>query len=142
MLKVSTIILLIVLVFGGLYSLMLIFAPKIILSSGFEITTGEKLEDISKTSYLKVMVNEMMHMGALGLAAVVSCIFILFAAFRKAEKWAWWAMLITGVIAWGYGFVENIITGDILNSLLHLIGLVIFLVGLLLPVKAFFAKKT
>jgi hypothetical protein len=142
MLKVATIILLIMLLFGGVYSLMLIFAPKLILSSSFETTTGEKLEDISKTSYLKVMVNEMMHMGALGVAAVVPCIFILFTAFQKAEKWAWWAILITGVIAWGYGFVESTITGDMLNSLLHLIGLVIFLVGLLLPVKTFFAKKT
>ena len=142
MLKIAIIILLIMLVFGGVYSLMLIFVPKMVLSSGFESTTGEKLADIQNASYLKVMVSEMMHMGALGLAATISCIFILFTAFRKAEKWAWWAVLITGVIAWGYGFIENIITGDMLNSVMHLIGLVIFLVGVLLPVKAFFAKKT
>ena len=46
MLKVSTVILLIMLVFGGVYSLMLIFTPKMILSSGFEAETGEQLEDI------------------------------------------------------------------------------------------------
>ena len=96
MLKVAIIILLIMLVFGGVYSLMLIFVPKMILSSGFESTTGEKLADIQNASYLKVMVSEMMHMGALGLAATISCIFILFTAFRKAEKWTWWAVLITG----------------------------------------------
>ena len=141
MLKVATIILLIMLVFGGVYSLMLIFAPKMILSSGFESTTGEKLEDIQNASYLKVMVNELMHMGALGLTAAISNIFILFAAFRKAEKWAWWALLITGVIAWGGGLIETIVSGDMFNSLLHLIGLVIFLVGLFIPVKAFFGKK-
>ena len=141
MLKVSTVILLIMLVFGGVYSLMLIFTPKMILSSGFEAETGEQLEDIQNANYLKVMVSEMMNMGVLGLSAVISAIFILFAAFRKAEKWAWWALLVTGVLAWGYGSIYNIITGDMLNSLLHLIGIVIFLVGLLLPVKAFFAKK-
>jgi len=141
MLKVATVILLIVLIFGGVYSLMLVFAPKMILSSGFESTTGEKLEDIQNASYLKVMVNELMHMGALALAAVIANIFILFAAFRKAEKWAWWALLVTGVLAWGYGLIDNIITGDMFNSLLHLIGIVVFLVGLLLPVKAFFGKK-
>jgi hypothetical protein len=141
MLKVATVILLIMLIFGGVYSLTLIFAPKMILSSGFESATGEKLADIQNDSYLKVMVSEMMHMGALGLAATISCIFILFAAFRKAEKWSWWTLLITGVIAWGYGLADNIITGDMFNAVLHLIGLVIFLVGLLLPVKAFFSKK-
>jgi len=141
MLKAATIILLIMLIFGGVYSLMLIFVPKVILSSGFESTTGEKLEDIPKASYLKVMVNEMMHMGALALSAVISSIFILFAAFRKAQKWAWWTLLITGVIAWGYGLIENLITVDMFNAILHLVGIVIFLVGLLLPVKEFFVKK-
>jgi hypothetical protein len=141
MLKVATVILLIMLVFGGVYSLMLVFAPKMILSSGFEAETGEKLENIQNASYLKVMVGELKHMGTLGLTVAISSIFILFAAFRKAEKWAWWALLVTGVLAWGYGLIDNIITGDMFNSLLHLIGIVIFLVGLLLPVKAFFGKK-
>ena len=141
MVKVATVILLIVLIFGGVYSLMLVFAPKMALSGGFEGITGEKLEDIQNASYLKVMVSDVMHMGAIGLAATISCIFILFAAFRKAEKWAWWALLITGVIAWGGGLIETIVSGDMFNSLLHLIGLVIFLVGLFIPVKAFFGKK-
>ncbi|HEC60919.1 MAG TPA: hypothetical protein ENI27_01540 [bacterium] len=141
MLKVATIILLIMLVFGGVYSLMLIFAPKMILSSGFEAETGEKLEDIQNASYLKVMVGELKHMGVLALAVSICSIFILFAGFRKAEKWAWWATLITGNLTWGYGLIDNIITGDMFNSLLHLIGIVIFLVGLFIPVKVFFAKE-
>ncbi len=141
MLKVATIILIIVLAYAGVYGIMLIFSPNVVIKSSFEAATGEKLEDIQNADYLKIMLDEMRHLGIFTLTIVISAFFFLFVGFRKAEKWAWWAMLVVGVIAWGYGLIMNLVTGDMFNTLLHLIGIVIFLVGLLIPVKIFFAKK-
>ena len=50
-------------------------------------------------------------------------------------------MLVVGGLSWGWGLVDNIIMGSALNSIMHAAGTVVCLVGLLLPVGAFFAKK-
>lgn len=141
MLKVATIILIVMLAYAGVYGIMLVFAPKVVIESSFEAATGEKLENIQNADYLKIMLEEMRHMGILVLTVVISSFFFLFVGFRKAEKWAWWAILIVGIIAWGYGLIMNFVTGDTFNAFLHLIGIVLFFVGLLIPVKIFFAKK-
>jgi uncharacterized membrane protein len=67
--------------------------------------------------------------------------FVLFNAFNKAAQWAWWAILIVGGIGWIYGLIVQILEGDMMNMTLHIIGIVILALGLLLPVKEFFAKK-
>lgn len=141
MLKVATIILIVMLAYAGVYGIMLVFMPKVVMESSFEAATGEKLENIQNADYLKIMLGEMRHLGIFVLTVVISSFFFLFVGFRKAEKWAWWAMLVVGIIAWGYGLIMNFVTGDTFNAFLHLIGIVIFFVGLLIPVKIFFAKK-
>jgi hypothetical protein len=56
-------------------------------------------------------------------------------------KWAWWGFLIGGGIVWVWGVASSIIIGDIFYLALQLIGLILLIVGILLPVKEFFAKK-
>ncbi len=68
-------------------------------------------------------------------------LFVLFVGFKKGQKWAWWAFLFVGAIAWLYGLAMQIIEKDTMNMIGHLIGTGLWLVGILLPVKTFFAKK-
>jgi hypothetical protein len=67
--------------------------------------------------------------------------FILFMGFKKTQRWAWWAFLLVGGIAWIYGLVMQIGEGDMMNLVGHLIGIVLWLIGILLSVKTFFPKK-
>ena len=48
--------------------------------------------------------------------------------------------MLVGTGIWAYGITNNLIEQDMLNALLHVIGAAIFAVGILLPVKSFFAR--
>lgn len=115
MLKVGTIILIIMLAYAVAYSVIGIIEPK--------LTTGNR------------------NTGVYALTTAISGFFILFAGFQKAQKWAWLAFLVVGGIAWLWGLIYSIAVVDKVNIILTAVGMVIFLVGLLLPVKAFFVKK-
>jgi hypothetical protein len=75
-----------------------------------------------------------------GIVAAIAALFILFAGFRKQQKWAWWAILILGAIALGFGTVLNIIIGNMFDFSIFLVALVVLMVALFLPIKRFFAK--
>jgi hypothetical protein len=139
--KVATIILVIALAYSGVYAIMVISATQFIVGSSFEGITGKELSSVQDQGYVTTLINVGRYMGVFALTTVILLFVILFTGFRNTEKWAWWAILFVGVGIWAYGIITNILEKDTLNSLLHIIGAVIFLVGILLPVKVFFTKK-
>lgn len=140
MLKIAVVILVVMLAYAGVYSLMCIVAPKAVLKNTVQASTEKTLDDAQNDGYLKALTVIMRNLGALALAGIIAELFILLTAFRKAQKWAWVALLIACSVGWLSGLIINIAIGDKTNMILHLIGIVVFLVGLLLPVKEFFAK--
>ncbi len=139
--KVATIILVIALAYSGVYANMVISATQFIVGSSFEGITGKELSSVQDQGYVTTLINVGRYMGVFALTTVTLLFVILFTGFRNTEKWAWWAILIVGVGIWAYGIITNILDKDTLNTLLHIIGAVIFSVGILLPVKVFFTKK-
>jgi hypothetical protein len=139
MVRVSTVILFVLFVLAAGYSIMAIFAPAIVLEADFQAITGKSYEEILSPEALRVSVSHIRHMEVFAVTTIVAGFFILFAGFRKAERWAWWAMLVIGVIAWGYGAVINVLNGNTLDSVVFLVGSVVFLVALFLPIKKFMA---
>ena len=99
------------------------------------------LKDVQNEGYLKAYLGANRTSSLFALVTVIAGFFILFGAFRKAEKWAWWGFLIAGGVAWIWGVAFSIIIGDTFYLTLQLIGLILLIVGILLPVKAFFGKK-
>ena len=141
MLKISVVILTVMLAFGGVYSVMTFAIPAFFVGEGFEATTGRTLESVQDEGYVDVLLSTERHVGAFAVASTLAGFFILFGAFRKAEAWGWWALLIVGLISWGWGLVENITHASTMNIIMHGAGTLVFLVGLLLPVGVFFGKK-
>ena len=139
MVRVSTVILFVLFVLAAGYSIMAIFAPAIVLEADFQAITGKSYEEILSPEALRVSVSHIRHMEVFAVTTIVAGFFILFAGFRKAERWAWWAMLVVGIIAWGYGAVINVLNGNRIDSAVFLVGLVVFLVALFLPIKKFMA---
>jgi len=140
-LKTATIILVIAMLFSGAYSLLIVFAPQRIAESTLEARTGKVLADVQDPGVAGTIVVQTRHMGVFALCISIAMFFVLLTGFRKGEKWAWWAFLLVGGIAWGYGLIMQIIEKDMFNLILHSIGMVLFLFGLLLPAKIFLAKK-
>ena len=141
MLKVAVVILVVMLAYAGIYSLMSIIAPKVMMESSLKAVAGKTVDDAQDDGYLRYLVVNHINAGLFALTTTIAGFFVLFAGFQKAQKWAWWSFLVVAGIAWLGGLVITITTGDNLNMILRLIGAVIFLVGLLIPIKAFFGGK-
>ena len=141
MLKVATILLVIMLVFAALYSLLVTFAPRIIAGSTMEARAGKTLEEVSDQDCTDALIVQTRHLGVMAVGAVIAMFFIVFTGFRKGEKWAWWCCLFAGLVIWGYGVYIQVSEADMLNMALHLVGIVLLLLGVLLPIRTFFAKK-
>ncbi|MGB9597477.1 MAG: hypothetical protein ACPL7B_14440 [Candidatus Poribacteria bacterium] len=140
MLKASVVILVVMLAFAAIYSLTALITPKAVLKSTINASIGKTLDEAQSAGYLRAITIVMRHLGGIALAQIIAGFFILFAGFRKAQKWAWFGLLIAGCVGWLIGVIVNIVIGDMTNLTLHIIGFVIFLVGVLLPVKHFFVK--
>lgn len=142
MLKVGVILLIIMLAFAGVYSLMSIFASGMMAGSVYKaMSSGKAFDSIQDGFAVMALKGIQRSQGAYALTTVISGFFVLFAGFKKAQKWAWWAFLFVGGIAWLWGLINGIAIMDKLNIILSAIGTVIFLVGLFLPYNVFFAKK-
>ena len=81
------------------------------------------------------------HEGLFALASVIPTFFILFPGFRRSQRWAWWAILFTGLLAWGWGLGESLTHRSWVNFFLQVFGTALLLEGLLLALKVFFPKK-
>ena len=130
------------LVFSALYSILIIMAPRIIAESTLKARTGETLATVQDPGAAEALIVQTRHLGVFALCISIALFYILLNAFKKAEPWAWWAFLIIGFIVWGYGLIMQISEKDMLNLILHLVGAVLWFVGLFIPYRLFFAKKS
>jgi hypothetical protein len=140
MLKVGTILLTICLIFSTVYGLLLAISPGTFAGGTLE-ALGETLEAVKETGTGQAFFVALRHLGVFAICISIALFFVLFSAFNKGAKWAWWAILLAGGIAWVYGLIVQILEADTLNMILHIVGIVILAFGLLLPVKEFFTKK-
>ena len=141
MLKTATAFLFIGMLFAALYSLVLVVSPQTVANSTLEARADTSLESVQDKGAAETIVVYTRHTGIFGLASSIAMFFVLFSGFKKGQKWAWWAFLFVGGIAWIYGLVLQISEGDMMNLIGHVFGTGLWLIGILLPVKTFFPKK-
>ena len=133
------------LVLGGLFSVLGIFA--ILAGAGWispdyvapvQVVSGMTWSQIQSSSpgsakFITTVV------GALGFAALGLGIFTIAVsatAYRRWERWAWYAMLYWPLIS--IGVIVGALSG---GPSIFAITLIVSLVGLLLPYRKFFPKK-
>ena len=68
------------------------------------------------------------------LANGIAIIFIVLYSYKKAEKWSWWCLFLIGLLPLAAGTLWEATNPGLL------IGWVIFLLGMFIPIKAFFGK--
>jgi hypothetical protein len=140
MLKVSVIVLTVMLAFAGLYAVLLIASPATIADGTLQARAGIALASVPDKGTVETILVQTRHVGVMALSVTIASFFVLFAGFAKKVRWAWYCVLVVGLIVWGYGLVVQALEGDIFNMIMHLVGIVLLAVGVLLPVKQFFGK--
>jgi hypothetical protein len=141
MLKAGTIVLLVLFITCAAWSIVDIALPSFTLEGDFQAVTGGGYEGILGDGPLFIAKLYLRHMGVAAFAVSTGAIFILLGAFRKTERWAWWALLAMGVIVLGFGTAVNAVIANWFDFATHAAVLAWLLVGLLIPVKAFFGNK-
>jgi len=141
MLKAGTILLLVLFVLTGAWSILDIVAPSFTLEGDFQAVTGGSYEGALADGPLFIAKLYLRHIGVASLAVSVAAVFIVLGAFRKAERWAWWALLATGVTVVGFGVAANLAIANWFDFATHAVVLAWLLAGLLIPIRAFFGKK-
>ena len=77
------------------------------------------------------------------LATSLLVIFITQKSYRKGEKWSWFALLIAGIITWGWLIGYRIAIGytESAGLVTPILGLVLLFIGLAIPARAILGKK-
>ena len=92
MIRTATIVLTVALAFAGVYALMTIALPEMVEGLTFEAVTGQSLGEVEDMGFRRAYRIISRHEGLFALTTVLPTFFILFAGFRRAQRWAWWAM--------------------------------------------------
>jgi hypothetical protein len=83
--------------------------------------------------------------GQMGLLKISWSLFILaitLTGFRRGEKWAWYIMLLAPILLLSNAVFSVVFIGDINQALQFVPITTITMIGLLLPYRIFFPKKT
>lgn len=131
-------------IFALIISILWIFITEIMFVSDFLFYTGESYQDylLASPTYAEFYIITKKLVGFMILAVSIPILFITKAGFEKGEKWSWYALFITGGLLWGTLLGYRIFIGYIGgSSITFVVGLALWLLALLIPVKAFFGKE-
>lgn len=131
----------------GIYVIILgllwLFGTAGMMAPGFTSATGQAWSNFvaghPKVADYLIMTGRLS--AAFGLAIGILVVFVAWNGYRKAEKWSWYAFLVVGTIAWGGALADQISTGSPMGIVIMTIGVILFLIGLLVPAKAILSGK-
>jgi hypothetical protein len=121
-----------------------VFSPEGIFAADAQAVTKMPWTDLKASS--PVASNFVIFVyGQMGLLKISWSLFILaitLTGFRRGEKWAWYMMLLAPILLVSDAVFSVFFIGDI-NQVLSFIPITtITMIGLLLPYRVFFSKKT
>ena len=136
-----------VMLFLGMYtvviSILWIFVTEIMFVSDFAAYTGQDYFDYLASSprFAEMYIITKKLIGIMLLVIGLMILLINQYAYRKGEKWSWYALLIAGGTAWGAFIGYKIIIGYIgVSMMTFAIGAALLLVGIALPAKEILSK--
>jgi len=142
-LKTGSIVMVVMAVYGLILGLIWLFGAEALTTPIFASFTGQTWSDFvtanAKAADLWIMNNRLTV--AIVLAVSILGILLALTSYRKGEKWSWFAFLVSGIIVWGSHVAYYITLASSMNTVLMLIGLVLLVIGLVIPAKAILAGK-
>jgi hypothetical protein len=125
-------------------SVLWIFLTEIMFVSDFKWYTGQNYADYLDISreFAEIYIITKKLIGFILLANGVLVIFITQKGYRKAEKWSWYALLISGTMTWGTFIVYKIFIGYLGGSMItFVVGATLLALGLAFPAKEILSEK-
>jgi hypothetical protein len=135
-------------VISGIYlaivGLMLTFATETMFITSFETFTAkgwsDLLADYPKAGELFLMGERFFGVTLVALALML--IFVSWKSYSKAQKWSWYALLITNVLGWGGSLAYDTAVGYVPAIISSTVVIVIVVIALVLPAKAILGGKS
>jgi len=146
-LNVASALLVILGIWFLLESLMMLFSPEFYLDMWITMMNEELLPPtISEISALGQNLLEFMKfttqmLGLVGLFGSLLFLAITLIPYRKGEKWAWYAMLVTGVI-YMLGMLTFTYIGMTGHASVTILLVILWIVALALPAKEILHKPS
>jgi hypothetical protein len=141
--QISFVILLITICIALVVGIVAAFIPELLISRSFPLYTDKPWNDFLTGDQMAgnyILIKERM-MGTQWLAASLGGIFVLFAAFKKVEKWSWYCILALTIIGWGSALIEGITFNNPPVIMVAVIGLVLVAIGLIMSASTFLTNK-
>jgi len=141
---IGMVILLIGSIFALVYSVVAFLSPAIFVTKSFSGATGQAWPDFVSSSpdIANYILGLERTLAGFAFAVVIAVFFVLFTAFKRQEQWAWYCILVVCLLAWLNNLVGSAIAGkSSLSLILTLIGIGLFILGIVLSAKDFFGKK-
>jgi len=132
-------------IFALIIAILWIFITEIMFVSDFLFYTGGSYQDylIASPVYVEFYIITKKLVGFMILAVSIPILFINHIGYQNGEKWSWFALLLTGGLLWGTLLGYRIFIGYVGGSMItFVVGLVLWLLALLIPIKVFFGKET
>lgn len=133
--------------FMGFYILIMgvlwIFVTEIMFVSDFLWYTGESYASYLATNptYAEIYIITKKLIGFVLLANGILVLFINNKSYKNGDKWAWYALLISGSITWGLFIIYKIYIGYYGGSMItFVVGAVLLALGLAFPAKEILKK--
>ena len=125
------------------YALLAVIKPDFFVARSFQLYTEQSWNDYLDAS--PMLANYMLILermaGGMGFAVSIAGLFVLITVFRKVEKWAWFYIATVSIIGWGNTLVANIAFKNPITITIIIIGLVLLIIGLIIPAKDFLGKR-
>ena len=141
--QIPFVILLIAIVIALVVGIVATFMPEFLISRSFPLYTDKAWDEFITGNPLAgnyVLIKERM-MGVQVLAAFIGVIFVLYAAYRKVEKWAWYCILLVTVIVFGSALIEGITFNNPPVIIISVIGLVLVATGSIISARTFLSDN-
>ena len=143
-LKIGSSLMAVMGIFALVIAVLWIFITEIMFVSDFLFFTGVSYQDYLAASpiYAEFYIITKKLVGFMILAVSIPILFINQSGYKNGERWSWYALLITGGLLWGTLLGYRVFIGYIGgSSITFVVGIVLWLLALLIPIKSFFWKE-
>jgi hypothetical protein len=134
-------------VYALVISLLWIFITELMFVSDFLAVTGQNLIDAlaagSQSAELWLTTKRFWGIALLTISILI--IAITSKSYSKGEKWSWYTLLVSGSILWGSLIGYKVAIGYFQltpSSMTFIVGAILFVIGLVVPAKTIFSKKS
>lgn len=144
--KIGSKIMMVMGVYTLVISLLWIFLTELMFVSDIKAFTGHTWSDflVSSPKFAELYMITKRLLGITLFLISLLIVFITQKSYSRGERWSWYALLIAGIVTWGGLITYRAVIGYLVSRSLvtFIIGLALFLIGIILPAKAILGKKS